>query len=460
MSRDPSIPIVAALLSLLCTMGGVCLPSPQDSTLSVPETVWEVTGSSAAIFVQLGTGVSDNYEFKIGYDSSSHGSDHNYLHQTSVTTGKSAGEKLTFTLSEGLEPNVRYYYSLAYREDPSKEWTWRNERSFMTPRSAGSSFRFCVVSDLHYDGSSLKQKNRVLLNVALDQPDFVVTLGDMVPASDQGHGKPPDCLAAYSRLGSGPEEAADIWYRAVATGLAGFAHSSMVIWVNGNHEGMAGYLFGCPQYQWVLQARKTYIPLLDQYEPNGFFGTVTWGDLQIIWLDPLAYSTFDPYWTNNPAGYRLAEAQSLFLSQTLSASTSRWKVICAHTLFGGIPNDPCSLGRAYARGNANYARTQGTDQNYIQSLMEEYGVNAYFYGHDHMYSISELNGVAYVVVGSGATGWWTDCLKEKYLPWSARTDLGHLRVDVTTDSLKLSYIKASLDSSNGQVLDTYYIYPR
>ncbi len=460
MNRHSSVVAIAGFLLVLCSLGGTCPPPQEDKTFAVPEMLGEVTSSSAVIFTQLGSDVTPQYSFKVGYDTSSHASDHQYLFTTSITEGKNANDILTFTLSEGIAPNTRYYYSVAYRESPTQQWNWRTERTFTTPRAAGSPFRFAIISDLHYDGYGTATKQKIIQNVATDHPDFVVMLGDMVPASDQGCGNPPNCTNAYAHLGIGSQSDADYWYKGFAKLLAECAHSSMPIGINGNHEGLAGYLAGCPQYQWVLNARTTYIPLLNHDEPNGFFGSLVWGDVHIIWLDPLAFSIVDPYWTNNPAGYRLGEAQSAFLSATLAASSSRWKLIFAHSLFGGIPNDPCSLGRAYGRGNANFVNTPGTDQISIQSLMEDHGVSAYFYGHDHMFSISELNGVTYVLVGSGAVGWWTDCLKEKYQPWSALTELGHVRVDVTYDALQLRYIKAAFDSTNGQVLYTHYIYPR
>ena len=94
--------------------------------------------------------------------------------------------------------------------------------------------------------------------------------------------------------------------------------------------------------------------------------------------------------------------------------------------------------------------------------MEEYGVNAYFYGHDHMYSVSEYkdSGVQYVLVGTGNESDWTECLEEYYAPWEViREEQGHLRVDVNTDSLIIHYVKADFDETNGEILATHEIVP-
>ena len=230
---------------------------------------------------------------------------------------------------------------------------------------------------------------------------------------------------------------------------------------------MAGYLSACPQYTWTLDARKKYIPLLNHAEPNAFFGDLVWGDLHIIWLDPLAFSTYDPYMLNRPEGYALGNVQREWLEATLAGSSSRWKILFAHTLFGGAgPNFACMPGRAYARGNADFVDTPGTDQIYIQSLMEEYGVNAYFYGHDHMYSVSEYgnSGVKYILAGTGSIDDWAECLEQYYAPWEViRKDPGHLRVDVNTDSLIIHYVGAAFpgddEKTNGEILATHEIVP-
>ena len=89
--------------------------------------------------------------------------------------------------------------------------------------------------------------------------------------------------------------------------------------------------------------------------------------------------------------------------------------------------------------------------------MKTYGVQAFCYGHDHTYSVSELDGIKYITVGSMYPSYWSACLDPYYAPWTTINQVGHLRVDVGTDKIEIRYIKAALDTSNGTVLDTQEI---
>lgn len=462
-NRNGKIPWLISLLCALCLTGAGC-PTLEEVPIEVGEVVGVVSDSSAEVFLQLGLSTSlHKYAFKMGYDTSSHAQDRAYLTETPIQTDKRSGDKVVFAIPAALSPNTKYYYSIAYRISPEGEWIWRPESSFHTRRAPGSPFRFCVISDFHKCFPPITEMLPVVSrNVAADEPDFVISLGDMAPLSNQGAGIPTDCILAYSSLVLAGQLMANNCYSSMLANIMNeFSHSSMLLWVNGNHDGLAGYLSACPQYGQVLEARRKYLPLLNQADPNAFFGDLVWGDVHIIWLDPLAFSTYDPYAANHPPGYKLGSEQMYWLEDTLAGSTSRWKLIFAHSLFGGAgPDFPCPPEGSYARGNANFVNTPGTDQIYLQALMEAYGVNAYLYGHDHMYSVSEYGGVKYVLVGTGHTSYWTECLVPYYAPWDViRDQSGHLRVDVNSDSLVIHYVNASLDETNGEILATHQVAP-
>lgn len=449
-----------AALFVLCLVGAGCPAEP--FIFDVGEMIEEVTSSSANVCVQLGYIVYEDFYFKMGYDTSSHASDHAYSFETPVRTGLTGGEMMVFSIPGGLSPDTKYYYSVAFMRPETEYWIWMPERSFHTWRAPGSAFRFCVIADLHYDGTLDSKKIRVQENVEADEPDFVITLGDMTPFTNDASGEPGapvDCEVAYV-TGPDAEEEVDFNFKYFTRYyMQVFAHSSLLLWVNGNHEGLAGYLAECPQFDHVLDARKRYLPFLNNDEPNAFFGDLVWGDAHIIWLDPLAFVTEDPLVNNDPAGYDLGIVQREWLTSTLINSSSKWKMIFAHTLFGGAgPSFECHPQKSYARGNANFVDNPGTDQIVIQNLMDTHGVSAYLYGHDHLYSVSEYNDVKYIVVGHGHWADWSSCLPKYYLPWRTIDSIGHLRVDVNADYLKISYIKAALDQTNGDVLDIQYIY--
>ncbi len=464
--QPPRLHLSLALFAILSTFG--CRPDegPRPSRgrfFEVAEVVGVVTDSSAEVFLQLDADASPGFSFKMGYDTFPHPYDRSYPLETPVQTGRGPGEKVVFSIPDGLNPDTKYHYRIAYRRSSGDPWVWRPEGGFHTRRDPGSPFRFCVITDFHDSTPPADPRVvRIARNVADDEPDFVVSLGDMIPVSDQGTGNPPNCGLTYlAYFGFGEQAASWAYVHALSRILNAFTPSAMLVWVNGNHEGLAGYLSRCAEYGWTLRERKKYIPLLDHAEPNGFFGDLVWGDVHIIWLDPLAFSTYDPYMSNRPEGYALGEEQQDWLEETLAGSTSRWKILLAHTLFGGGgPNFGCMPGRSYARGNANYVDVPGTDQIHIQSLMEAYGVNAYFYGHDHMYSVSEYgdSGVKYVLAGTGHESEWTECLEDRYAPWEVILDeVGHLRVDVNTDSMVIHYIRAALDETNAELLATHEV---
>ena len=89
--------------------------------------------------------------------------------------------------------------------------------------------------------------------------------------------------------------------------------------------------------------------------------------------------------------------------------------------------------------------------------MKDHGVNGYLYAHDHLYSVFEYDGVDYVVVGAGNMSSWGACMADFYHPAPVIQKPGHLRVDVGTDSIALSYIKAARDGSNLNVLGSHFI---
>ena len=101
-----------------------------------------------------------------------------YTSQSSVVSS-AANEPLVIVLS-GLQRNTHYFYRLVYRLTGSSSWTMRDEHSFETQRSPGSTFTFTVSGDSHinivFGNASVYQQT--LQNVASDHPDFHLDLGD------------------------------------------------------------------------------------------------------------------------------------------------------------------------------------------------------------------------------------------------------------------------------------------
>ena len=297
-------------------------------------------------------------------------------------------------------------------------------------------------------------------NISQDQPDLLFSMGDDI------------CLKAQRSSNTSFPDSTKILQttRKFRSILDNACASTSYLPLNGNHEGLFGWVDDQTGYHEILAARQAYLPLPesgtypDAGDPLGRYGAFTWGDALFIWLDVTGFCVEDPWRVpEDNAKYILGSAQQIFLQNTLATNASvPWKFIFAHHLFGGV--DSCEpLG--YGRGNANGAFLH--DQAIIQDLMEQYGVQAFFYGHDHIYSVSEANGVAYVCTGHPTSGCpWVSILQDCYPPYlSFAVDHhgveipGHVRVDVNPASVTISYVAYSaLVSQNRKVYSTHTIH--
>jgi predicted phosphodiesterase len=160
------------------------------------------------------------------------------------------------------------------------------------------------------------------------------------------------------------------------------------------------------------------------YSPSGSGnGGKTWfsyryNNAQFVVLDPL-----EPM-----------EPQTRFLENVLSKAQDdkvKWKFVAWH-------NPPYSSGR------------HGNDQKIIDAwvpLLEKYGVNAGFFGHDHMYEHSLKKNTHYFILGGGGAPLYKF---NRSNPWSLKTSstLHFARVDVSDERVIITVIKP-----DGSLLD-------
>ena len=91
---------------------------------------------------------------------------------------------------------------------------------------------------------------------------------------------------------------------------------------------------------------------------------------------------------NTGFNYREGSMQHRWLEAALAASTSTWKVVFFH-------HPPYSCSPSRKPGDEEV-------QLYIVPLLEQYGVDVVFLGHDHFYARTfEINGVFYITTGGG-----------------------------------------------------------
>ena len=421
------------------------------------EMVGKVTATSATIKLVAGTDCEGSISFRLLYDTQPRNAPGDYRYQTSELSGFSVHDPIAFDL-HSLLPNTRYYYRVAY--DPGTGWAYRDEYRFHTRRSAGTNFRFCVTADTHvypYPWGIRKGAAIVYENVLADGPDILITTGDDLYVASQSSNIYP---------WQDQEKLWQTWAR--LRGILDFAgHSMFNLAVNGNHEGLFGWTTHLAPYQSIREGKMRYLPVPDAGtfpeggDSDGRYGAFTWGGALFVWLDVMGFCQVDPRLVHDNSLYVLGDDQKNFLESTLQNSTAPWKFIFAHHLFGG--DDDWVPG--YGRGNANHALKY--EQAEIQAMMELYGVQAFFYGHDHVFSMSRANGIPYICCGNAGSGCpWKDQAIASYPPHEVfvtdsegEIPWGHVRVDVTPSITTVSYINASSEPDNGAVLASFVIQP-
>jgi hypothetical protein len=152
---------------------GLLLPAGAQAQVSFPGTefIGRPTASSMTVNVVADTAIEAYFEF--GTQSGV------YTGQSSVVSA-AANEPLVAVMN-GLLPNTHYFYRTRYRQTGASTWLARDEHSFWTARSAGSTFTFTVTSDSHVNVGGLGNANvysRTLQNIGNDAPDFDLDLGD------------------------------------------------------------------------------------------------------------------------------------------------------------------------------------------------------------------------------------------------------------------------------------------
>ena len=144
-----------------------------------------------------------------------------------------------------------------------------------------------------------------------------------------------------------------------------------------------------------------------------------------------------------PDDWTLGATQLAWLGQTLANATSKWRFLFIHHTVGGAAGD--ALDSAYGRGGAQAAHIG--EQAIIQALMVQYGVQVFFYAHDHVFTDAVVEGVHYTLPGSAGAPWKFDSSETGYtLYW---TESGYGRVSVSPSEAQIDFV-----ASDGALLDS------
>jgi hypothetical protein len=347
----------------------------------------------------------------------------------------------------GLSPSTRYVYQIL---DVSGETPMPlHQGSVITARPPGESFTFALLSDSHI-GAHLEYGNQgdevVLAAVgqAIEstRPDFFVNLGDMLDFHEYGFNAPPP--------GGDVTRLAYLNYRMSIAGAAANAAHYPVI---GNWEGENGE-YTPEQIAWSREARMRYMPGPDPetYPEGGSTGqdyyAFTWGDVLFVVLNVMTYTPTAHLLrsTDRADDWTLGADQLEFLRQTLENATTSWRFLLIHHAVGGKAGDPANSG--YGRGGGQAADVG--EQAIVHQLMLDHGAQAFFYGHDHVFTDMVVDGIHYTAPGSAGAPWMFSQAETGYA--QSWLESGWGRVDVTPDSVHVTFL-----GMNGDVIYEYTI---
>lgn len=288
-----------------------------------------------------------------------------------------------------LTGNTKYYYRLQSRLVGGGTYVASDEYSFQTQRAPGSTFSFTIEADEHlYDKKGVDNMYRVTLaNQAADNPDFMLSLGDIF--GDDHH---PNTITSDSL---------DILHKNYRPFLGAICHSIPFYVCLGNHEGENDfYLLQNPPNNlavWGTQWRKFYYP--NPYPNNFYSGNTdnepygignpenyyswTWGDALFVVLD-VYRDECDTSAKPKNWDWSLGLTQYNWLKNTLETSTSEHKFVFAHHVRGqgrgGITNAHLFEWGGYEQNGTSFTFPQNRPnmEKPIHQLFIDNGVDIFF----------------------------------------------------------------------------------
>jgi hypothetical protein len=378
----------------------------------------------------------------------------------------------------GLKAGAAYRYRVLLKPTVGNEIQSREYR-FQTARAPGGTFTFTIQADSHLDeNSDLDIYKRTLANVLADQGDFHVDLGDTFMT--EKHAEPFTAVVAQPTS----KATLDTRYIYERANFGAVTHSVPLFLVNGNHDAELGWLVdGSTQNIaiWASKARLEYFPIP---QPGKFYSgdsfvdpnvgnrvawyAWNWGDAQIIVLDP--FWNTKQRGNSDPWNFTLGEKQYQWLTETLAASTAKFKIVFIHNLVGGF--DGAMRGGIeavpfYEWGGKNLDGTNGFVTRRpgwalpIHDLLVKYKVAAVFHGHDHLYAKQDLGGIVYQTVPQPSARNFNNGAQlakdYRYESGTILSSSGHMRITITPTTMTARYVRSWLPKDetavrkNGQI---------
>jgi hypothetical protein len=163
----------------------------------------------------------------------------------------------------------------------------------------------------------------------------------------------------------------------------------------------------------------------------------TWGDALFVVLNVMTYTPTSHLLSTYPGvadDWTLGDAQLAWLMDTLQQATSRWRFLMIHHAVGGAAGTEADS--AYGRGGGQAAYVG--EQALVHQLMLDYGVQIFFYGHDHVFTDIVVDDIHYTLPGSAGAPWKFSTYETGYLEYWE--DSGYARVHVTADETTVDFV--------------------
>ena len=349
-----------------------------------------------------------------------------------------------------LQEGTVYEYQVHARLKKTEAFEAITQNAFRTQSTNRSGFSFAMLSDSHItpnEPARLRILSRISRSIQARKPDFLLMLGDNIQTFTS-HGGP----MTEERFGP-------VLYYLLKQGLGTLPATVPVFTVIGNWEGENGW-HPAKQRAWARRARMGWMPnpVPDTYpEGGGEYGDYygfTWGDCLFLVLTVTGYTTIEHIHgskTGRGDDWTLGDKQKDWLYKQLSGSKAKWKFIFIHHTVSGKAGD--DLNSRYGRGGGQAAKIG--EQKLIHEWMKKFYVNALFYGHDHVFTDMQVDGIHYTCAGSAGAPWkftTDETGYRKYWP-----DSGYAWVDVYREKIQVSFIRPDIEKPEGKILHLFEI---
>jgi hypothetical protein len=361
------------------------------------------------------------------------------------------GEFFSWTVG-GLDAGTSHEYQVL-TATPGGEPAPISRGRFTTQRLGEVGFQAALMTDAHtgtfVDGTGpIEVLDEVVRNVRRDRPDFVIALGDNVAWATSRNSSQEDDVGA--------ERAYSMYRRHLAPLSMSCPHFGLI----GNWEGESGKL-PAESVARVGRVRRQFTPNPNRstYPQGGGeredYYAFEWGPALFVILNVQSYT--------KPSGLRqdprddvtvvedwtLGREQFAWMESTLSASDHGFKFICIHHAVGGSgANEQETL---YGRGGPRAAGVG--EQRLVHEAMRDFGVQVFFYGHDHVFVDELVDDIHYTLPGSCGAPWKFGRDVTGYRRYWG--DSGHARLSVQPNQATVSFVNQA-----GQVLHEFTVQPR